>query len=187
MFTRIRILIGKYNLKKELPRIIRKRKMINLKDARKIGILYILDEVPDYDRVSEFVAKLQHDRKEVKALGFVKNKSLISRFLPKLSYDFFSKKDLNFFYKPFHNNIKDFIEKEFDILIDLSIKDSLPLKYISGLSVALCKVGRFSDEDLACFDLMIDVRKGTGISEYIEQVVHYLSIINENTSHARKV
>ena len=184
MFTRIRSVIGKYRLKKDLLGIVRNRKIMNLKEARKIGILYILDDVPDYDRISEFVATLQHDRKEVKALGFVKNKTLISRFLPKLSYDFFSRNDLNFFYKPFHSKIKDFIEKEFDILIDLSVKDSLPLKYISGLSAALCKVGRFSEEDLSCYDLMIDVKKGTGINEYIDQVVHYLSIINENISHA---
>lgn len=91
--------------------------MTNLQDARRIGILYMLEDVPDYERVSEFVTELQHEHKEVKALGFVKNKNLISRFLPKLSFDFFSTKDLTWFYKPVHTTVRDFIEIEFDILI----------------------------------------------------------------------
>lgn len=178
MFYKIRTLIGNYFLKEELSKTGRERKMTNLRDARKIGILYTLDDVPEYDTVSEFVSRLQHDHKEVKALGFVKNKNLVSRFLPKLSYDFFSAKDINWCFKPIHTKVKDFIEKEFDILIDLSMKDSLPLKFISGLSMAHCRVGRFSDENTGCYDIMIDLNKPMSLNEYMLQIIHYLTVIN---------
>jgi hypothetical protein len=179
MLNRIRILIGNYFLKEKLEKTHRERKISNLKDARRIGILYTLDDVPDYETVAEFVAQLQHDHKEVKALGFVKNKILVNRFLPKLSFDFFSIKDLNWFFQPLHTNVKDFIEKEFDILIDLSLKDSLPLKYISALSMAHCRVGRFSEANRICYDIMLDLSKPLTLIEYIDQIVHYLSVIND--------
>jgi len=178
MFYKIRTIIGNYFLKEELLKIVRERKMTNLKDAKKIGVLYTLDEVPEYETVSEFVSLLQHDHKEVKALGFVKNKNLVSRFLPKLSYDFFSNNDINWFFKPLHSKVKDFIEKEFDILIDLSLKDSLPLKFISGLSMAHCRIGRFSEANRVCYDIMIDLTKPISLNEYMFQIIHYLTVIN---------
>ena len=178
MLNNIRTFVGKYFLKTELSRIHCQRKMINIKDARRIGILFTLDDVPGYETVSGFVSSLQHDHKEVKALGFVKNKLLADRFLPKLSFDFFSNKDINWFFKPIHGKVRDFMEKDFDILIDLSLKDSLPLKFISGMSMAHCRVGRYSLENAACYDLMIDLKKPLSLNEYILQIKHYLTVIN---------
>jgi hypothetical protein len=180
MFYKIRTLMGNYFLKEKLLKTVRERKITNLMDAKKIGVLYTLDDVPEYEMVSEFVTRLQHDHKEVKALGFVKNKNLVSRFLPKLSYDFFSNKDLNWFFQPIHSKVKDFIEKEFDILIDLSLKDSLPLKFISALSVAHCRVGRFSEANRVCYDIMIDLNKPLTLNEYMLQIIHYLNVINKD-------
>ena len=184
MFQNIRIKIGQYYYRKEQTQVDRPCKMTNLEDARRIGILYTLDEVPDYDRVSEFVSQLQGKQKEVKALGFVNNKNLIQRFLPKLSYDFFSNRDLTWFYKPIHTQVKDFIEKEFDLLIDLSLHDNFPLKYISGLSKALLRVGKFSEENTAYYDLMIDMKPSMTSEDYLGQIQHYLTIINP---HAKRL
>jgi hypothetical protein len=173
-------LIGLYYFQKELKKTNRERKLTNLRDAKKIGILYNLDNVPDYDVIAEFVTQLQHDRKEVKALGYVENKDLINRFLPKLSYDFFSMKDTNWFYKPVKQKLMDFIHKDFDLLIDLDMKDSLPLKYISGLSMSMCRIGRYSESSISCYDIMLDVNSATPVTEFIKQITHYLTIINND-------
>jgi hypothetical protein len=180
MFGKLRIKIGQYYYKRDISHSERHCHMTNLKDAKRIGILYTLDDVPDYERVSEFVSKLQGDHKEVKALGFVKNKNLVQRFLPKLSYDFFSKRDLTWFYKPIHNQVRDFIEKEFDILIDLSLQDNFPLKYISGLSKALFRVGKYSEKNTEYYDLMIDLKPTMTSEDYLGHVQHYLTVINSN-------
>ena len=178
----MRNFIGNFYLRRDLLNAGGVRKLLNLRDVRKIGILYTLDDIPVYDTVSELVTQFQHDHKEVKALGFVKNKQLVERFLPKLSYDFFSMKDINFFFKPIHSKVKDFTEKEFDILIDLSLTDSLPLKFISGLSMAHCRVGKFSELNSGCYDLMIDVEQGISLRDFIKHIIHYLTIINNNES-----
>ncbi|MEI6434076.1 MAG: hypothetical protein WCP32_04460 [Bacteroidota bacterium] len=180
MIGKLRKKIGQYYFKKENSRVERQCQMTNLKDARKIGILYTLDDVPDYELVSQFVAQLQGEHKEVKTLGFVKNKNLVQRFLPKLSFDFFSKRDLTWFYKPIHKQVRDFIEREFDLLIDLSLYDSFPLNYISGLSNALLRVGKFSEENTDYYDLMIDLKPSMTSEEYLGQIQHYLTVINKN-------
>lgn len=177
---RIRNILAKYSFTKDATGISYPRKFTNLADARSIGILYLLNDVSDYDIVETFVTRLQKDHKEVKAIGYVKNKELISRFLPKLSYDFFSRKDITWYYKPVHSKVKDFIDKEFDILIDLNLTDFFASKYISGLSKARCRVGMFAEDNQKYYDLMVDAKPGTTMEEYLEQICHYLTIIKDN-------
>lgn len=180
MLKNFRERIGKFYFRKEQARKTRTCKITNLEVARRIGILYSLDDVPDYDRVSELVTQLQHQQKEVKALGFVKNKALVQRFLPKLSFDFFSQRDLNWFYKPIHSQVKDFIEKEFDLLIDINLEEAFPLQYIAGLSNALCRVGKFSEKSTDYYDVMIDIKPVATPDDFIVHVRHYLTMINSN-------
>lgn len=183
MFENIRRKIGQYYFNKESVRHPQSHGMVNLPQARRVGILYTLEDIPDYDKISEFVAQLQLEHKEVKALGFVKSKNLIQRFLPKLSFDFFSRKDINWFYRPMHQTVKDFMNKEFDLLIDLSRADSFPLKYISGLSRAICRVGRFSEANSSFYDLMIDAKPAMTFDEYLSQIRHYLTVIKTNEKY----
>ena len=185
MFGSLRMFIGKYFFNKELSKAGHDHKLINLEKAKFVGILYTLDDLPVYEVVSEFVTQLQRQHIEVKALGFVNNRNLISRFLPKLSYDFFSKKDINWFYRPIHTKVKDFINKEFDILIDLSLKDSFILQYISGLSRSFCRVGKFSEENTHYYDLLFDVNPSLTLPDYIQQITHYLTIINRHATIKR--
>jgi hypothetical protein len=185
MFNTIRRKIGLYYFRRELAKLDFSRRMVNLRGAKRIGILYTLDEVPDYDKVSRFVKELQMEHKEVRALGFVKSRALTARFLPKLSYDFFSKKDITWFYKPIHQKVRDFIAGDFDLLIDLSLADSFPLKYISGLSHALCRVGRFSAENTPFYDFMIDLKPAMTADDFLGQIRHYLTIITTNEKQAK--
>ncbi|MFH1161359.1 MAG: hypothetical protein V1733_10495 [bacterium] len=180
MLSVIRTQIGEYFLKRESATVVRHLKMVSLSSAKSVGILYPLYVIPDYNEVAEFVSSLQHQHKEVKALGFVDNKNLIKRFLPKLSYDFFSWNDLNWFYKPLNTKVKDFISQEFDLLIDLCLQDILAMKYIMGLSKAHCRVGRYNERNRTFLDLMIDPQPMISLREYIAQVRHYLTIINQD-------
>ena len=152
--------------------------MVNIANAKVIGIVYPLHDIPDYEQVEKLVATLQHEHKEVHALGFVQHKNLISRFLPKLSYDFFSFNNLNWFYKPVNEKVRDFISSEFDLLIDLTLQENLPIKFVVGLSRARCKVGCFSEENARYYDLMIKTQSMISLREFITQVQHYLTIIH---------
>jgi hypothetical protein len=177
---RIRNFLARLSYRKDAAGLLHPRIMTNLAESRTIGILYIVNDVPDFELVEGFVGRLQKEHKEVKALGYVRNRNLINRFLPRLSYDFFSRKDVTWYYKPLHDKVKDFTDKEFDILIDLNLQDFYPLKYLSGLSKARCRVGKYSEDNMEYYDLMIEPRPDIPMNEYIEQIHHYLTVINRN-------
>lgn len=70
-----------------------------------------------------------------------------------------------------------FIQQQFDILIDLSIQKILALQYILVHSVATFKVGWESSE-YNYYDLNIDVSQKPQCSYLMEQIVYYLENIN---------
>ena len=70
-----------------------------------------------------------------------------------------------------------FMEEQFDILIDLSIQKVLALQYILVHSVATFKVGWESSE-YNYYDLNIDVSEKPQCRYLMEQIVYYLENIN---------
>ena len=170
---------GRLALKREASRIRRERKVINMEEASKVGILYYLEDEATYPKVSAYVKKLQDAGKKVKALGYVEDKRLTVQLLPKLSFDFLYPSGLSWNYKSVSTHAKDFIEEDYDILIDLGMDDHFPLIYITGTSKARFKVGLKSDRRSPYLDLMIDLKEKDGLDDLIKQVDHYVSIINK--------
>ena len=100
--------------------------------------------------------------------------------MPMLQFDFFFLKDLNWYYKPQNYIIKNFLEKDYDILINLCTSNCVPVKYLAGGSKAKFKVGKY-EQDLSIYDMMIDVKKDT-LSALITEVKHYLNLINKRNA-----
>lgn len=169
--------VGDYFFKRELKSNTRKRVVHNLHTAQSIGILYDATEQEHMMQVSEFVNALFQTKKDVKALGFVNLKELTHHHMPMLQFDFFFLKDLNWYYKPQNYIIKNFVEKDYDILINLCDSSCIPIKYLAGSSQAKFKVGKY-EEDVDLYDMMIDV-KDSSLTGLIKEIHHYLNIINQ--------
>ena len=155
----------------------RQRKMQNLSTASQVGIVFYLDSEAMYHIVHGFTRSLQKKGKEVKAIAYVPDKLATVSILPVLSFDFIYKKELNWYDKPGGERVEDFIERPFDLLIDLSHEKAFPLQYIIQRSVARCKIGRNTPENQAIFDLMITSDENQDVRDYIENIVHYLTLI----------
>ncbi len=89
---------------------------------------------------------------------------------------FFDTKSISFLEKP--NNIitGKFVSDSFDILIDLTRKESLPLKYLATISSAHCKCGLdrpFYD----FYDLRMSMQGNPTEEQLLEQVLFYLKTI----------
>ena len=169
--------VGDFFFKRELKFNPRKRKVHNLHTAQSIGILYDATEREDMMKVSEFVNALFKTKKDVKALGFVNLKELTHHHMPMLQFDFFFLKDLNWYYKPQNYIIKNFVEKDYDILINMCDSTCIPIKYLAGSSQAKFKVGKY-EEEIDLYDMMIDVKENT-LSALIMEIHHYLTVINQ--------
>jgi hypothetical protein len=177
---KIRFRIGNYYFRKDILSLKRKKVTTNLGKAKYIGILYTVGDEKQYQTICEFVKTLQDERKEIKAIGFVNNKNIPHYCYPKLAYDYFTSKNLNWYLKPSTHFINDFIKKDFDMLIDLSIDSCFPIQYIGGLSKAKFKVGRYGINPLNFYDLMLEVDEKIKLGDYIKYITHYLTILNSN-------
>jgi hypothetical protein len=86
---------------------------------------------------------------------------------------------LNWFGKPSTHIIENFINEEYDLLIDLNIHDHFPLKYIAALSKAKFKVGKYKEQDEIIYDMMIDSDNTQKLKYFLRQVDTYIAMLNK--------
>ncbi len=168
-FILIRCARGKY----------RNKKFFNLNMAKTIGIVYVLDSYEVQRSITRLVNKLKSENKEVKALGIVKSKKDTKQYLPKLSFDYIYPKNVNLSGKPFGKYYNNFVKKDFDILIDCTNDDLTPVLFILALSRAKMKIGGNSSKINEFYDVIISKKDNTNLDSHIENVYHYLKIINK--------
>ena len=169
---------GRWVFQKELRTNKRIKSVSNLENAKSIGILYEATDAEQIKKIEPFVKYFFELKKDVKALGYVNKKRLDNCHIPKLNYDFFYLKDLNWYYKPQNYIITNFVRKEYDILINLSDSSCIPIKYLVASSMAHFKIGQFED-GFEIYDLMIKLKKDKGKERLMEEIKHYLNLINK--------
>ena len=168
--------MGNFSLKKRLKKLKRQVKTHNFKTANSAGILFSSPDEQSFNAIREFLSFLSEKEMKVIALGYVPSKKIPHQFLMLKGINFYSKTDLNWYYKPKNEIIDNFVDHEFDILFDLSIKDYFTVNYVGSLSKATFKIG-MQDEN-SYQDLVIDVNKNKSVEYLIEQIKHYLNILN---------
>jgi hypothetical protein len=178
-FRSIQDLILASHLKKEMARSVRDKMFTSFVKSRSIGILYKVGEEKDQIEFSNFVNDLKTEKKEVKALGILKYKDIPHYCYPKLSYDYLTTRNINWLRKPTGEKVNDFINKEFDILINFDTTIDLSLNYIAGLSKAKCKVGLFHENNKAIYDLMIDINADCPFRELGQHYINYINMFSQ--------
>ena len=169
--------IGQFVFQRELRNNKRQKSACNLKDAKSIGILYDATSEKDIAKIKPFVDYFFNLKKDVKALGFVNDKQLSYFHTPKLQYDFFYQKDLNWYYKPQNYIVDNFVKKEYDILINLCDSNCIPIKYLVAGSIAHFKIGKH-EEGYEIYDLMINLKDDKSIEKLMCEIKHYINLIN---------
>jgi len=104
-----------------------------------------------------------------------------------LSYmKFLKKEDLNWAFIPVSGDAKEFISSKFDLIIDINPASLFQLMYITSLSVAPMKVGPdiSAEPEKAPYDLMIKTSPPFSIAHFLEQAMHYLTMISGPDSRA---
>ncbi len=156
----------------------RQQKQINLLNAKTVALLYYLPDEAIYRDMETILSRLTKMNLKVKVVCYTDLKTVPHFFIPKISQDIITVKDVNLLYQPQKAFVKEFIDTEYDILIDLSLNDHLPLLYCAALSKAGLKVGRFQEDHQLYYDLMIHAVPDETLDSFAAQVIHYLSRIN---------
>jgi hypothetical protein len=175
VFEKIRKNIGLYTLNRKVRSMVRDRKIHNFRTARKAGIIFSCQSEEDFQAVKDFKKYLEEKSINTSILGFINDKKIPDHLLLRTGFNFFCLKNLDLYFRPANQYIHDFILDNFNILFDFSLNDQFPVHYISSLSPAEYKIGRLTSKD--DFDLMIDVKQNKHLEFFIEQVKHYLNLI----------
>lgn len=172
--------IKKYLLKSDLNKSIdRTKKHVAAKPyelCKTIGLIYIVGEEKDQIEFTNFVSSLQSEGKEIRALGIINYKNIPHYCYPKLSYDYLTLKDINWIKKPTGAKYKDFIKKDFDLLINFDQTNNSTLNYIAAVASAGCKTGIFNEENQNIYDLMIEGKSPVAFKELSDHYFHYIKM-----------
>lgn len=180
LFKNIRLNHGRSLLRKRSASIKRSGKDFNYFRAVKIGILWDATNETGFQAISSFNRKMSETGKVVEVLAWIPEKEVSDRLTGLAYMKFIKSTDLNISFIPVSTDAKAFIEKKFDLLIDINPARVFPLTYIATLSNSPMKVGIDINSDLedAPYDLMIQAGKIPDIGVFIDQAVHYLPLIN---------
>lgn len=181
IFKNIKTSLANRALKQELKSIghIRQPNQFNFEKIKTVGIVFDATGTEDFEIVKRYVVYLREHLKKVKVIGYFSTKEIPALTYSKLEYDFFSTKELNWMGTPNSVIIRNFINEEFDLLIDLNIHDHFPLKYIAALSKAKFKVGKFNENDIEIHDMMIDADGTKTVKYFLRQIDTYITMLNK--------
>jgi len=170
---------GRHYLQKALQENKRVSKLKNYETARSVGILYKAGDKAHETLVKNYVQylKAEHGIRDIMALGYFETKELPEAYHIKLSFEYFTKKELNWHLRPESTSVLKFIEHPYDLLIDFSDKDSVPLRFVLALSKAKFKVGKQCATCEPFYDFMISTKEDQSTELYIETVNHYLGLL----------
>jgi hypothetical protein len=152
----------------------------NLAVANKVGMLYVAHDEQAHTQVRNYVKKIKEELglTRIMALGYFPGKALPFHLHTKLNFDAICLKDLNWYRIPQGNTVQNFMAEEYEIIIDLTMEDRLPIQYIMAKSRARFKVGRWSESNKKILDMMIDMAGSRSLPQMIQQVHHYLLMVN---------
>lgn len=169
---------GKRSLNKQLRHFKRIRESHNLETAKTAGILFTPTDQTSFEQIKQFLTYLGNYKLQIYVLGYIDAKIIPESFLFWKGINLFSRKELSWAMIPKTPVVTDFIDKPFDVLLDLSLQDFFPVEYIARLSKSKFKVGRYTESHNA-YDLMFEIGAENNLETYLDQVKKYMNLINK--------
>jgi hypothetical protein len=179
ILKKIRRKAGNYILNRKLKKTKRLKKLIGFESAKTVGVLFKTLNLQEFESIKQFLLYLNNLGIQVYALGFIDHKKIPDFYMLTKGLNYFTRKELNMYFIPKAITVDEFLYKQFDILVDLSVDDNFPLGYISNLSKARLKIGKMKN-NRDCFDLMIDNSKNNTVSALIDHIKYYTEVITAN-------
>lgn len=155
--------IGRSALKAE--DVIRLRRVRNMSEIRSIGMVYDATDREVFEYINEVVRRFRAEMKKVHTLGYINSKDDRDMLSSKLGFDFFNRKNLDFYLRPSHPLVDNFIGENFDLLIDFNVERLWPLEYVMKRSRAALKVGLWPQAN-SPYDLSFKVTFPPGTPPY---------------------
>ena len=161
----------------QLKKNTTKRQSMPYQQVKRVGIMFTMTRLDDFEAIRKFEQKLKKENKEVEVISFLPKSVENFHF----HYDIFQQKDFGATGKPKAENINTFINQSYDYLICLDSEPNQYLQYILAASKAKLRLGFASEEWNPVFDLAIKLPGNQqSVAQLIDQIVHYTSEFNGN-------
>ena len=156
-----------WKINRMVKSIKRTKRFINLDSAKNAGIIWNCGDRAAFESLSKALSQKQI---RITDLCFSPGSSADN------TANLIGKNDFNFWGMPKSDGLTNFVNKEFDMLIDISMSSSTQAQAVRALSKASFKTG-WADVEPDFFDLSIDVSSQREPSFLVEQLIHYLKEI----------
>lgn len=146
-----------------------KRSSVPYKLAKKIGVLFTMNNLDDYEEIRKFENKLKQEGKEVKVLCYLPKNVENFHF----HYDVFSNTDFSALGQVKARNIQEFNDQKFDYLLCLDPSPNLYIEYILAASSARFRIGNYIDNKEYLYEFMVRLSDQKTVGHLIQQIYHY--------------
>lgn len=124
---------------KHLQQCTRKRQWIDYEQAKTILLLFESDYIEKNRFIRQAIDSLAKDGKRVSAWGFLDKETTNTAILP--SFKILDRSSVDWLERPKEPFLRELAEAEFDLLIDLTQHDIIPLQYVCLYADARLKMG----------------------------------------------
>jgi hypothetical protein len=146
----------------------------DFKDIKTVLILFKSDEDEKNGFIREIIAELKSEGKKVTVWGYLDKKLTETPILP--DFRLFSNKELTFYKIPKPLLVNEFTHVEYDIVIQLSAEDILPLDYLLAQANSQFKVSK-NKSYKGVSDFMIELDETADDAFLYEKIMFYLKSI----------
>lgn len=172
---KIRTRLGQIKFAQEIHKLKIKHEIVAFENAASIGLVYDATNEVDYETIRAYVKTIRSQyKKDVLSMGFVDKKEMPPSQFAQYGMDFFTRRDLDFRMIPKNPLVDNFIEKKFDILINLHSGNCFPLRYICALSRARFRIGPYDKKNTMCYDMMIHRSGETSLKTIIQETEEFI-------------
>lgn len=186
LMVNLRLKAGRMMLHRRLTALRRMKQDFSLDAVKKVGILWDASFENDFQHLAALNRQLSEAGKTVEVIAWIPGKSVPDRLTGLTYMKFLRKSDLNWAFFPVSDDARKFIEAKYDLLIDINPSSLFQLSALVALSPASMKVGpdMNGEPENTPYDLMIKAPKPFSISFFLEQAMHYLSLIGSPETRA---
>ncbi len=162
------------NMKQAAPVLKRTGEVKNYANARYVGIWFDGSNREQFALIDAYARKIVGKGKKVEILGYAGN----VKKNEDVPFEYIRPREIGWTGVPVEDVVEEWCEKPFDLLLCLHPKECRPLEYMALQSKAKCRVGRYGEGVVECYDLMVMLEE-PDLAKMIKQVDHLLTDINK--------
>lgn len=163
--------VAKFAAKNQRTRLVH-----SFSSAKNVGIVAQISDVRILDKVLDFKRRIEENGTMVNLLVYYPEKVVPTDFLLRNNVDIIDSNMISWLKIPVSSIVDSFLAKKFDMLVDLSLREILPIRWVSALSMATFKVGLLK-YDKNPFDLIVSTKHSDGYTKIFADIEAVLQLI----------